>query len=76
MDVQQGPDALLTVGYNDAVAIATGYGYTIQTAWEDVIAKAWQVRFPGRSFRTDGAGTDYPSSPVRRYEALRAMGYI
>ncbi|MBA3889723.1 MAG: hypothetical protein H0X64_04265 [Gemmatimonadaceae bacterium] len=74
--MQQGPDALLTVGYNDAVAIATGYGYTIQTAWEDVIAKAWQVRFPGRSFRTDGAGTDYPSSPVRRYEALRAMGYI
>lgn len=76
LDVQQEGGALLTVGYNEAVAIATGYGYTIQTAWEDVIARAWQVRFPGRSFRTDGAGTDYPSSPVRRYEALRAMGYI
>ena len=76
MDVYQEGDALLTVGYNDSVAIATGYGYTIQTAWEEVIARAWQVRFPGRSFRTDGAGTDYPSSPVRRYEALRAMGYI
>ena len=28
------------------------------------------------SLKPDGAGTDYPSSPVRRYEALRAMGYI
>jgi phosphoribosylamine-glycine ligase len=76
MDVYQEADTLLTVGYNESVVIATGYGYTIETAWEDVIARAWQVRFPGRSFRTDGAGTDFPSSPVRRYEALRAMGYI
>ena len=76
MDVYAEGDTLLTAGYNDAVVIATGYGYTIPTAWEDVIAKAWQIRFPGRSFRVDGAGTDYPSSPLRRYEALRAMGYI
>ena len=76
MDVYAEGDTLLTAGYNDAVVIATGYGYTIPTAWEDVIAKAWQLRFPGRSFRVDGAGTDYPSSPLRRYEALRAMGYI
>ena len=76
MDVYAEDGVLLTVGYNDAVVIATGYGYTIPTAWEDVVAKAWQVRFPGRSFRTDGGDTDYPSSPLRRYEALRAMGYI
>jgi hypothetical protein len=76
MDVYEEQGTLLTVGYNESIVIATGYGYTLQTAWEDVIARAWQVRFPGRSFRTDGAGTDFPSSPVRRYEALRAMGYI
>jgi len=34
------------------------------------------VKFPGHAFRTDGAGTDYPSSPLRRYEALQAMGYL
>jgi hypothetical protein len=76
MDVYREGEILLTAGYNDAVAIACGYGYTIETAWESAIAGAWQVRFPGRSFRVDGAGVDFPSSPLRRYEALRAMNYI
>lgn len=67
---------LLTCGYFDWVAIACGYGYTIPTAWEAALSRAWAVKFPGRAFRTDGAGTDYPSSPLRRYEALKAMGYI
>ena len=26
--------------------------------------------------RPEGAGVDFPSSPVRRYEALKAMAYI
>jgi len=34
------------------------------------------VKFPGRSFRIDGGDTDYPTSPLRRYEALQAMGYL
>jgi hypothetical protein len=34
------------------------------------------VKFPGRSYRIDGGGTDFPSSPLRRYEALQAMGYL
>lgn len=75
-DVHCDGGQLLTSGYFDWVAIACGYGYTIPTAWEAALAKAWAVKFPGRSFRTDGAGTDYPSSPLRRYEALKAMGYI
>jgi hypothetical protein len=69
-------DALLTAGYNELIAIAMGFGYTIPTAWDACIATAWDVIFPGRSFRVDGAGTDYPASPLRRYEALTAMGYI
>lgn len=67
---------LLTAGYYDWIAIACGYGYTIPTAWEATMERAWAVKFPGRSFRTDGGGTDFPSSPLRRYEALKAMGYI
>lgn len=67
---------LLTAGYYDNVVIATGFGYTIQTAWEAAYETARSVKFPGRSFRTDGAGTDYPSSPLRRYQALQAMGLI
>lgn len=67
---------LLTAGYYDDVLIATGFGYTIPTAWEAALETARAVKFPGRSFRIDGGGTDFPSSPLRRYEALQAMGYL
>jgi len=59
-----------------AVLIATGHGYTIPTAWEAVLKIANDVRFPYRYYRPDGDQTNYPSSPLRRYEALRAMGYV
>ncbi len=75
-DVYRDGGDLLTAGYYDNVLIATAYDYTIPTAWEKAYAVARSVRFPGRAFRTDGGGTDYPSSPLRRYEALRAMGFI
>lgn len=67
---------LLTAGYADNVCIVTGFGYTIPDAWETCAARAWTVTFPGRAFRVDGDRTDFPSSPLRRYEALRAMGYV
>lgn len=76
VDVYRDGDALLTAGYNEVICYATAHGYTIPTAWEAALARAWQVRFPGRSFRVDGAGTDYPTSPLRRFEALGAMGYL
>ncbi len=38
--------------------------------------KAAQIKFPYRHYRADGDGTNFASSPIRRYEALRAMGYI
>lgn len=75
-DVYKEGDLLLTAGYYDDVLIANAFGYTIPTAWEAVLAKAQMVKFPGRSFRIDGGGTSYPSSPLRRYEALQAMGYL
>jgi hypothetical protein len=75
-DVYKEGDLLLTAGYYDDVLIATGFGYTIPTAWEAALANAREVKFPGRSFRIDGGGTDFPSSPLRRYEALQAMGYV
>jgi hypothetical protein len=75
-DVYKDGELLLTAGYYDDVLIANAFGYTIPTAWEAVLAKAEAVKFPGRSFRIDGGGTNYPSSPLRRYEALQAMGYL
>jgi hypothetical protein len=69
---------LLTAGYDSDgdILIVTDYGPTMPQAWEGVARKAAQVRFPYRHYRPDGADTNFPSSPVRRYEALKAMGYI
>jgi phosphoribosylamine-glycine ligase len=75
-DVYREHDQLLTAGYYDDVLIANGFGYTIPTAWDAALANAKAVKFPGRSFRIDGGDTNFPSSPLRRYEALQAMGYL
>jgi phosphoribosylamine-glycine ligase len=67
-----------TAGYDACgdVLLVTGSGYTMPTAWETVMKKAAEIRFPYRHYRPDGDQTNYPSSPIRRYEALKAMGYI
>ena len=76
MDVFREGKQLQTAGYADAVLIATAFGYTIQAAWDVALSRARQVIFAGRAFRIDGSGTEYPSSPLRRYEALNAMRYL
>ena len=69
---------LVTAGYDPAgdVLCVLGHGYTLPTAWEAVAKRASEIRFPYRHWRSDGDQTNYPSSPLRRYEALKAMGYI
>lgn len=77
IDVYRENDALLTAGYyGEALLLACAFGYTIPTAWDAALAVASVVNFPGRAYRIDGAGTDFRSSPLRRYEALAAMGYV
>jgi hypothetical protein len=76
LDAYKDGDRILTSGYADAVLLVNAFGYTMAEAWESTLAHAAQIRFPGRSYRLDGAGTDYPSSPARRYEALAAMRYF
>ncbi len=77
-DAYRKGDLILTAGYDidGYVLIVNGYGYTMPTAWENVMKKTQQIKFPYRSYRPDGDKTDYPSSPIRRYQALIAMGYI
>lgn len=77
-DAYKKHDLYYTAGYDrdGYVLIVTGYGYTIPTAWENVMKKAEQIKFPYRQYRPDGDGVNYPSSPIRRYQALTAMGYI
>jgi phosphoribosylamine-glycine ligase len=76
-DVYRQGDQLLTAGYyGEALLVACAFGYTIPTAWEAALTIASNMRFAGRAYRIDGAGTDFPSSPLRRYEALTAMEYL
>jgi phosphoribosylamine-glycine ligase len=76
MDVYREGDAMLTAGYNELVLIVNGHGDTITSAWDECIRRTWQVRFPGRAFRVDGAGREYPSSPIVRYEQLASLGFL
>ena len=77
-DVYRRDDVTMIAGYDSTgdVLLVNGYGYTMPTAWETVMKKAAEVRFPYRHYRPDGDQTNFPSSPSRRYEALKAMGYI
>lgn len=77
-DVYRKGDQYLTAGFDvdGYVLIVNGYGYTMPSAWESVMKRAAQIKFPYRAYRTDGDKTNYPTSPIRRYEALRAMGYV
>jgi phosphoribosylamine-glycine ligase len=77
IDVYRENEELLTAGYyGEALLLVCAFGYTIPTAWDAALEVASVVSFPGRSYRIDGAGTDFRSSPLRRYEALVAMGYL
>jgi phosphoribosylamine-glycine ligase len=75
-DAYKDKDNLVTAGYDSSVLIALGFGYTIPTAWESCMSVAEKIKFPGRAYRNDGDKTCYPSSPLRRYEALKAMNLI
>ncbi|HTM13098.1 MAG TPA: hypothetical protein VL127_09300 [Bryobacteraceae bacterium] len=77
-DVYRRDDLYLTAGSdrNGDVLLVTGYGFTMPTAWEAVMKKASEIKFPYRYYRPDGDQTNFPSSPIRRYEALKGMGYI
>jgi len=77
-DVYRRDGLYLIAGYDHDgdVLLANGYGYTMPQAWESVMQKAAEIHFPYRHYRPDGDQTNFASSPIRRYEALKAMGYI
>lgn len=77
-DVCKENGRFVTAGFDTAgdVVLVTSYGFTMPTAWEQLLKRAACVRFPYRHYRPDGDATNYPTSPIRRYEALKAMGFI
>jgi phosphoribosylamine-glycine ligase len=77
-DVYKKDDLYRIAGYDadGYVLLVNAHGFTMEAAWESVLEKAAQIRFPYRHYRADGDQTNYPTSPIRRYEALKAMGFI
>lgn len=75
-DVYKEGDLYLTAGFDNSVLVVTAFGYTIQTAWENLMEKAKKIKYPGISYRTDGDKTCYPTSPIRRFQALETMDYL
>jgi phosphoribosylamine-glycine ligase len=63
-------------GLSNEIAIVTGFGYTIQTAFESALDNVCKIKFVNADYRTDCCNTDYPLSIVRRYEALKAMNLL
>ncbi|MDE1944837.1 MAG: hypothetical protein KGI03_00995 [Patescibacteria group bacterium] len=75
-DLYKRGDQVLTAGMGEEVLMATGHGFSIVDAAEDVLDHARKVHYPSRKMRTDLARDDYPSNPRDRYLALEAMRYL
>lgn len=70
-------DEMLKMGGMDKeIVFVMGHDYTIDTAFEDALEIAKKVKFVNKYYRTDPNKTDYPNSPIRRYEALQTMKYV
>lgn len=69
-DVYRRDGLYLTAGYdpNGDVLLVNGYGFTMPTAWEAVLKKASEVRFPYRHYRPDG---DQPTIRRRLFAATK-----
>lgn len=63
-------------GFSNEVGVITGYGFTMVDAAKSALDNALKINFPSCSYREDLNETDYPQSPIKRHEALNAMGLI
>jgi phosphoribosylamine-glycine ligase len=63
-------------GFGQDVGIICGHGWTMKDAGKSALDNALKVNFPICAHRNDLDETDYPSSPIKRYEALCALGLI
>jgi phosphoribosylamine-glycine ligase len=63
-------------GYDIALGIVTGFGYTIKDAAKHALDNALKINYPFCAYREDLDDVNYHSSPIKRYEALSAMGLL
>lgn len=77
-DLYKEDDQYLLAGYSKDVGVVTAHGYTMQDAAEAVHDTLHRKRvwFDEAGYRTDLCERNYPNAPVKRYEALHAMGML
>lgn len=75
-DVKLENDLYMTNGFAKEIAIITAHDWTVQKAFEKCLLNAEKFRLDDKIQRTDADKTDFPQSPIKRYEALLAMGIL
>jgi len=75
-DLYKEGDQFLLSGYSKDVGVVAAHGYTMQDAIESVhtILERKQIWYPDMGYRTDLGERNYTNAPIKRYEALAAMG--
>lgn len=73
----EGDDRMLA-GYSPEAGIVCHHDYTIRQATEGCVKllEDGGIVCPDMAYRTDLSKTDYPMSPERRYDALKAMRMV
>jgi phosphoribosylamine---glycine ligase len=63
-------------GYSNEVGIVFGFGFTMDDAGRSALDNALKINYPLCAYREDVNERNFPSSPIKRYEALSAMSLL
>jgi phosphoribosylamine--glycine ligase len=63
-------------GFGGEVGIITGFGYTMKDAAKNALENALKINYPCCAYREDLDEENYPSSPIKREQAISAMGLL
>lgn len=76
-DTCEDPDTdFCLAGYGEDVGIICGHGWTTEDAGKNALSNALKINYPLVAYREDLDERGYDSSPVKRYEALCALGLL
>jgi phosphoribosylamine-glycine ligase len=61
-------------GFGQEVGVVFGHNYSLVDAAKKALANALLINYPACAYREDLDQMDFPSSPIKRHEALDALG--
>jgi phosphoribosylamine-glycine ligase len=75
-DTEDKEEEFSLAGFSNEVGVICGHAYAMVDSAKNALDNALKVNFPLCGYREDLNETDFPSSPIKRFEALDAMGMI